>query len=309
MPVTSGDFLYNYFIYNMSIQESKQPYQYTLFKHSQLITESISENYIIVHLVVGTRQTIELNRIKSCKQQKITAECCGDFDSICFICNMRMKNSRQPYQYTNQKHSQFIRESINENYIVLLPVVWTRQAIEFDSMKSCYTLEKSADLPHMEHIASTAVNDLIPTPYELLYNCGKFKLEYVSNRISFKLQQDAQFLEYCRAQCVTFSSGFNTRLTVAKETNQRYAMPIIFHAKDITSSYRNQSISSSQTDFAGYLDAFATCIGAICGLISNCHGNKVADVTNNHTQIIQLNMYSLHYGIMYDIDSEYKLES
>ena len=51
----------------------------------------------------------------------------------------------------------------------------------------------------MDYIARTAVNHLIPTPYEKLYNCDKFKLEYVSNSISFKFKQDAYFLEYCRA--------------------------------------------------------------------------------------------------------------
>ena len=50
-PVTSGDFLYSHVICNMSIKESREPYQYTNFKHSQLISELIIENHIIVHLV------------------------------------------------------------------------------------------------------------------------------------------------------------------------------------------------------------------------------------------------------------------
>ena len=49
----------------------------------------------------------------------------------------------------------------------------------------------SAECSHMEHITRTAMNDLIPTPYGLHYNYGKFKLEYVSNGIFFKIQQDA----------------------------------------------------------------------------------------------------------------------
>ena len=50
----------------------------------------------------------------------------------------------------------------------------------------------------MAHIAGTAANHLIPTPYEIQYNCGKFKLEYVSMSVSFKFQQDALFSVYCR---------------------------------------------------------------------------------------------------------------
>ena len=52
----------------------------------------------------------------------------------------------------------------------------------------------SADLPHMEHIARTAANHQIPTTYGIQYNCSKFKLEYLSNCICFKFQQDAYFL-------------------------------------------------------------------------------------------------------------------
>ena len=141
----------------------------------------------------------------------------------------------------------------------------------------------------MEHIARTAADHLIPTPYGLQYNCGKFNLEYASNSISFKFQLEAQFLEYCRVQ-------------QASNTQCRQ----IFHAKDITRIYEISQCRVSQTDFAGYLDVFASCIGAICGLISSCHGNTSADVTNNKTQRIQLNFDSLHYGIMYVIESEYK---
>ena len=51
--------------------------------------------------------------------------------------------------------------------------------------------KNSAEFLHMEHIARSAANHLIPTPYGIKYNCGKFKLEYVSNSISFKFHQDA----------------------------------------------------------------------------------------------------------------------
>ena len=86
------------------------------------------------------------------------------------------------------------------------------------------------------------------------------------------------------------------------DTRCRY----IFQAKDITRTYRNQSRSSSQTDSVGYLDVSALCIGAICGMIPSCHGNTSADITNNQTQIIQINFYSLLYDIMYVIEQEYK---
>ena len=43
----------------------------------------------------------------------------------------------------------------------------------------------------MEHIARTAANDVIPTPYGVQNNCSKFKLEYVSKSIFLKFQHDA----------------------------------------------------------------------------------------------------------------------
>ena len=61
---------------------------------------------------------------------------------------------------------------ISENRIIVHMVLWTRQAIEFDGIKSCQAIEKSAELPLMVHIARNAANDLIPTTYELQYNCG-----------------------------------------------------------------------------------------------------------------------------------------
>ena len=68
--------------------------------------------------------------------------------------------------------------------------------------------------------------------------------------------------------------------------------PYIFQAKDITRTNRNQSRSSSQTNSEGCLEVSASSLGAICGMITS------ADVTNSQTQRIQINVYSLHYGIM-----------
>ena len=90
--------------------------------------------------------------------------------------------------YTHSKDSQLISESNSKIRITVNPVVWKRQAIEFDRFRSCETIEKSAEFPHMEDIASNAANHLIPTTYGLQYNCGKFNFEYVSNSISFKCQ-------------------------------------------------------------------------------------------------------------------------
>ena len=64
-----------------------------------------------------------------------SAEYCDDFGSIHFIWNISMKEWRQPYQYSNSKHSQLIAESISENRIIVHLVVWTRQANEFDSIQ------------------------------------------------------------------------------------------------------------------------------------------------------------------------------
>ena len=90
-----------------------------------------------------------------------------------------------------------ISESNSENRITVHLVVWTRQAIEFDSFRSCQTIEKSAEFPHIQHIARNAENYLIPTIYGLQHNCGKFNLEYVSNSIAFKFQEVGCFFEYC----------------------------------------------------------------------------------------------------------------
>ena len=53
-------------------------------------------------------------------------------------------------------------ETISQNGIIGHLVVLARQAIEFDSIISCQTIEKSAKLTHMEHIAHNAANHLIP---------------------------------------------------------------------------------------------------------------------------------------------------
>ena len=158
----------------------------------------------------------------------------------------------------------------------------------------------------MKHIALTADNDLIPTPYGLQQNCRKFKLKYVSDSISFKFQENAYILVNCRAYCATFSQGSNTSTTVANIISKRYSILIHIPCKRYTRTYHNQSMSKSQTDFSQYLDVSTSCIGAICVLISSCNGNTSPDVTNNQTQRILLHFYSLHYGIMYVIESEYK---
>ena len=80
----------------------------------------------------------------------------------------------------------------------------------------------------------------------------------------------------------------------ASYTRCRY----IFQAKDITRTYRSQSRSSSETNSVGCLDVSASSFGAICGMIPIYYCNTSADVTNNQTQRIQINFYSLHYGIM-----------
>ena len=46
------------------------------------------------------------------------------------------------YQYSNSNHSQLIAESISKNCTIVHLVVWTRQAIEFESFKSCQTIKK-----------------------------------------------------------------------------------------------------------------------------------------------------------------------
>ena len=52
------------------------------------------------------------------------------------------------------------------------------------------TIGNSADFPNMKNFAHTAANHVILTPYNLHYNCGKLKLKYVSNSISFKFQKN-----------------------------------------------------------------------------------------------------------------------
>ena len=74
------------------------------------------------------------------------------------------------YQYSNFKHSQLKVESSSKNCIIVHLVLCTRQAIEFDSTKSCSTITKSAEFPHMKHIARNAANHLTPKIYGLQYN-------------------------------------------------------------------------------------------------------------------------------------------
>ena len=89
----------------------------------------------------------------------------------------------------------------------------------------------------------------------------------------------------------------------SSDTRWRY----IFQAKYITRIYRSQSRSSSQTDSEVCFVVSASWIDAICDMMTSCHGNTFADVTNNQTQRIQLIFYSFHYnGIMYVIEKEYK---
>ena len=66
----------------------------------------------------------------------------------------------------------------------------------------------------MEHIARNAANHLISTTYGQ-YNCGKFKLEYVSNSISFKFSRMPSFSSIVELNIL---SGIIARITVAKET-------------------------------------------------------------------------------------------
>ena len=101
-----------------------------------------------------------------------------------------------------------------------------------------------------------------------------------------------------------FLPWFTTRRWLRKQSSDTRCRSI-FHAKDITRTYRNQSMSSSETDFAGYLDVATSGLGAICGPISSCHGNTSANNTNNQRQRILLNFYSVHHGIMYVIESKY----
>ena len=70
------------------------------------------------------------------------------------------------------QHIQWTVETISENRIIVHLVVWIRQAIEFDSVKSCHTIEKSAEFPYMVHIARNAEKHLIRTTYGLQYSSG-----------------------------------------------------------------------------------------------------------------------------------------
>ena len=71
----------------------------------------------------------------------------------------------------------------------------------------------------MEHIARNAAKHVIQATYGLQYNCGNFKLEYVSNSIFVKIPAGRLVLRVSQSLYVTFSTGFITRITVAKETS------------------------------------------------------------------------------------------
>ena len=51
------------------------PYQYSNSKHSQLIVESISEDHIMVHLVLWTRKAIDSTVSHHAKQYKNLQNC------------------------------------------------------------------------------------------------------------------------------------------------------------------------------------------------------------------------------------------
>ena len=56
--------------------------------------------------------------------------------------------------------------------VIVHRVVWTRQAIDFDSIKSFQAIEQFAEFPHMVDIVRNAANHQIPTAYGLQYNSG-----------------------------------------------------------------------------------------------------------------------------------------
>ena len=126
----------------------------------------------------------------------------------------------------------------------------------------------------------TAVNS-ISNMYPTAYLSNSRKSASFSSIVELNISLSTQVEQWLKKQ--------------ASFTRYRY----IFQAKDITRTYRNKSRSSSQTDSEGCLDvSAASSIGAICGMIPSYHGNTSADVTNNQTQRIQINFYSLRYGIM-----------
>ena len=95
---------------------------------------------------------------------------------------------------------------------------------------------------------------------------------------------------------------FNTRITVAKGTSLRYATSI-----HIPSQRYNENLPTSvEVEVENRFRGLSWCVRYVyrrhCGIIPSCHGNTSADVTNNQTYWIQLNVYSLHYGIMYVIE-------
>ena len=89
MQVNSSDFWYTYFICNMAMKDSRKHYQYTQFRHNQLIPESTSENVTIVHVVVRARQTIDFN---SHQTMRNSADVCCDFGNSYYKGNTRTRS-------------------------------------------------------------------------------------------------------------------------------------------------------------------------------------------------------------------------
>ena len=87
-------------------------------------------------------------------------------------------------------------------------------------------------------------------------NCDKFNLEYVSNSISFKFQEVGKFFEIFWAYYFTFYSGFNTRITVAKETSELYAMPIPIPSK----RYNEDLPNSVEVEFVDRFRGLSWCV-------------------------------------------------
>ena len=133
--VTSGDCLYSYIICNMSINESRQPYQYKHFKHSQLISESIIET--TSSYILSFEHGIQLNStISSHANNRKFGGMLRRFWQYLFHMQYEHQGVEITHQYSNSKHSQLTEILTSKNRIIVHLVVCTRQAIEFDSIKS-----------------------------------------------------------------------------------------------------------------------------------------------------------------------------
>ena len=62
---------YCHHLFRMQYEHEGGEIAVSISKHCKLIAESISENHIIVRVVISTWQTTETNHIKSCKQLEI----------------------------------------------------------------------------------------------------------------------------------------------------------------------------------------------------------------------------------------------